>query len=136
MEIYQILIISIPYILLGGLSAFSGEVSRTPREMRPPVFHSEVLEFGLSLYWGLMIIASIIIFFVMNFTFLIVLLVVSIILSPLTGKLGRKIYYSLVAIPLYEYTEKEKSPNPLLLWGRLLFLPILFFGWMIYIIFI
>lgn len=130
MEIYQILTIAVPYLVLGGLSAFSAEISRTPRGMRPPAFNSVALEFGLALYWFLLMAASIVIFFITSFVFIAVLFVVSVILSPLTITLGRKIYCSLVVTPLYNDIEK-KPPHEILLWGRLLFIPILFVFWIV-----
>ncbi len=129
MDILNLSIIAIPYLILAGLSAFSAEISRTPRIERPLAFNSVVLEFGLTLYWILLIIASIAIFFLTNFVFIAILFVASLIVSPLTKSIGKRIYYSFVVIPMDNAVEKEKPPHPAVLWARLLFIPILFLTW-------
>jgi hypothetical protein len=131
MEITQILIITVPYLGLAGLSAFGGDILRTHSGMRPLAYNNLIIQFGLSLFWFLLVIASVVIFLITSFAFIAVLFVVSVALSPLTGRLGMRIYNSLIVGPLLNDYEKHQQPHQMILWSRLLALPILFLAWIV-----
>jgi len=78
--------------------------------------------------------ASVAIFFIAGFVFIAILFVISLILSPFTKILCKKIYYSLVVVPLHNDIEKEKPLHKVILLGMLL-LPSLFLAWIIFITF-